>query len=74
MIGGVVAAVLAQVGNSAVDVLVPVLAADAVEVFRPDLFVAFAALALAVLLSMGSGLLPAMRAAAQQPMKALHHE
>ena len=74
VIGGVVAAVLSQVGNSAVDALVPVLAADAVEVFRPDLFVAFAALALAVLLSMGSGLLPAMRAAAQQPMKALHHE
>ena len=74
VIGGVVAAVLAQVGNSAVDALVPVLAADAVEVFRPDLFVAIAALVLAVLLSMGSGLLPAMRAAAQQPMKALHHE
>jgi len=74
VIGGVVAAVLSQIGNSAVDALVPVLAADAVEVFRPDLFVAFAALALAVLLSMGSGLLPAVRAAAQQPMKALHHE
>src|SRR6266446_6990003 len=74
VIGGVVASVLSRIGNSAVDALVPVLAADAVEVFRPDVFVAFAALALAVLLSMGSGLLPAMRAAAQQPMKALHHE
>src|SRR5712692_3738095 len=74
VIGGVVAAVLSQMGNSAVDALVPVLAADAVEVFRPDVFVAVGALALAVLLSMGSGLLPAMRAAAQQPMKALHHE
>jgi macrolide transport system ATP-binding/permease protein len=74
VIGGVVAAVLSRIGNSAVDALVPVLAADAVEVFRPDVFVAVAALALAVLLSMGSGLLPAMRAAAQQPMKALHHE
>jgi len=74
VIGGVVAAVLSRLGNSAVDALVPVLAADAVEVFRPDVFVAVAALALAVLLSMGSGLLPAMRAAAQQPMKALHHE
>ena len=74
VIGGVVAAVLSQMGNSAVDALVPVLAADAVEVFRPDVFVAVGALALAVLLSMGSGLLPAVRAAAQQPMKALHHE
>ena len=74
VIGGIVAAVLSQIGNSAVDALVPVLAADAIEVFRPDIVVAVAALALAVLLSMGSGLLPAMRAAAQQPMKALHHE
>ncbi len=74
VIGGVLAAVLSRIGNSAVDALVPVLAADAVEVFRPDVFVAVAALALAVLLSMGSGLLPAMRAAAQQPMRALHHE
>ena len=74
VIGGIVAAVLSQAGNSAVDSLVPALAADAVQVFRPDLVVAIAALALAVLLSMGSGLLPAMRAAAQQPMRALHHE
>ena len=44
------------------------------KVFRPDLVVAIAALALAVLLSMGSGLLPAVRAGAQEPMKALHHE
>src|SRR5258706_2439728 len=74
VIGGVVAAGLSRLANTAVDALVPVLAADAVEVFRPDVFVAVAALALAVLLSMGSGFLPAMRAAAQQPMKALHHE
>jgi ABC-type lipoprotein export system ATPase subunit len=74
IVGGAVAAALSQVGNTAVDSLVPVLATDSVEVFRPDLVVAIAALALAVVLSMGSGLLPAMRAAAQQPMKALHHE
>jgi len=72
--GGVVAAALSGFGNSAIDALVPALATTAVEVFRPDLLVAIAALAFAVLLSMGSGLLPAMRAAAQQPMKALHHE
>jgi putative ABC transport system permease protein len=74
ILGGVVAAVLARLGNSAVDALVPALAAGAVEVFRPDVLIAIAALAFAVVLSMGSGLLPAMRAAAQPPMKALHHE
>jgi putative ABC transport system permease protein len=74
IVGGAVAAALSQVGNTAVDSLVPALATESVEVFRPDLVVAIAALALAVVLSMGSGLLPAMRAAAQQPMKALHHE
>ena len=72
--GGVVAAALSGLGNSAIDALVPALATTAVEVFRPDLLIAIAALVFAVLLSMGSGLLPAMRAAAQQPMKALHHE
>ena len=72
--GGVVAAALSGIGNSAIDGLVPALATTAVEVFRPDLLIAIAALVFAVLLSMGSGLLPAMRAAAQQPMKALHHE
>ena len=74
ILGGGVAALLSRVGNSAVDSLVPSVAGAAVEVFRPDLVVAIAALALAVLLSMGSGLLPAVRAAAQEPMKALHHE
>ena len=74
ILGGLVAAALSQLGNSAVDSLVPDLGAGAVEVFRPDLVIAIAALAFAVVLSMGSGLLPAVRAAAQQPMKALHHE
>jgi macrolide transport system ATP-binding/permease protein len=74
VLGGGVAAFLSRVGNSAVDALVPPVAGAAVEVFRPDLVVAIAALVLAVALSMGSGLLPAVRAAAQEPMKALHHE
>jgi ABC-type lipoprotein export system ATPase subunit/ABC-type antimicrobial peptide transport system permease subunit len=74
VLGGVVAAFLSRLGNSAVDALVPPVAGAAVEVFRPDIVVAVAALVLAVLLSMGSGLLPAVRAAAQEPMKALHHE
>jgi len=74
VLGGGVAAFLSRVGNSAVDAIVPPVAGAAVEVFRPDLVVAIAALALAVLLSMVSGLLPAVRAAAQEPMRALHHE
>jgi ABC-type lipoprotein export system ATPase subunit/ABC-type antimicrobial peptide transport system permease subunit len=74
VLGGGVAAFLSRVGNSAVDAIVPPVAGVTVEVFRPDLVVAIAALALAVLLSMGSGLLPAVRAAAQEPMRALHHE
>jgi macrolide transport system ATP-binding/permease protein len=74
LLGGAVAVFLSRVGNSAVDAIVPAIAGVAVEVFRPDLVLAAGALVFAVLLSMGSGLLPAIRAAAQEPMKALHHE
>ncbi len=74
ILGGAVAAVLARAGNSAVDAILPPVASIDSEVFRPDLVVALIALGLAVLLSVGSGLLPAIRAAAQDPMKALHHE
>ncbi|HZQ48890.1 MAG TPA: ATP-binding cassette domain-containing protein [Candidatus Dormibacteraeota bacterium] len=74
ILGGSVAALLARAGNSAVDAIVPSLAGVSVEAFRPDFTTALVALVLAVALSMGSGMLPAMRAAAQQPMKALHHE
>jgi macrolide transport system ATP-binding/permease protein len=74
VLGGSIAALLARAGNSAVDTIVPSVAGLAVEVFRPDFAVAVVALVVAVVLSIGSGLLPAMRAAAQEPMKALHHE
>ena len=74
VVGGVVAAFLSRLGNSAVDSIVPPASGASVEVFRPDLLVALAALVVAVGLSIVSGLLPAMRAAAQEPMKALHHE
>jgi ABC-type lipoprotein release transport system permease subunit len=74
ILGGSVAALLARAGNSAVDAIVPSVAGVSVEAFRPDIAVALVALVVAVALSMGSGLLPAMRAAAQEPMKALHHE
>ena len=74
LLGGAVAAFLSRVGNSAVDAVVPAIAGAAVEVFRPEVVVAAGALVFAVALSMGSGYLPAVRAAAQEPMKALHHE
>ena len=74
VLGGSVAALLARAGNSMVDAFVPSVAGVSVEAFRPDFTTAVIALVLAVALSMGSGLLPAMRAAAQEPMKALHHE
>jgi putative ABC transport system permease protein len=74
VLGAVAGALLARAGNSAVDSLVPAVARGSFEVFRPDLVAGLLALGVAVVLSMGSGLLPAMRAAAQEPMKALHHE
>jgi putative ABC transport system permease protein len=74
ILGGSLAALLARLGNSAVDAFVPNIAGLSLEAFRPDLAAAAIALLVAVALSMGSGLLPAMRAAAQQPMRALHHE
>jgi putative ABC transport system permease protein len=74
ILGAGVAAELASLGNSMVDRMVPTVSGVAAEVFRPDLVLTLAALALAVVLSIGSGWLPAMRAAAQEPMKALHHE
>ncbi len=74
VLGGSVAGLLAQAGNSAVDAIIPPVAGAAVEGFRPDIAVGLAALVFAVALSMGSGLLPAMRAAAQEPIRALHHE
>ena len=74
VLGGAVAGFLSGVGNSVVDAIVPAIAGAAVEVFRPDVVIAAGALVFAVALSMGSGYLPAVRAAAQEPMKALHHE
>ena len=74
ILGAAVAAGLSRTGNSIVDSVVPPVAGIAAEVFRPDVVVTMIAVGVAVLLSVGSGLLPAVRAAAQDPMKALHHE
>ena len=74
LIGTAIAIALAKVGNAAVDRLTQYVAAGGIDVFRTDAWVVVAALALAVLLSTVSGLLPAVRAALQDPVKALRYE
>ncbi len=74
LIGTVVAVGLARLGNTAVDRLTQGVAAGGLDVFRPDVWVVVAALALAVVLSTVSGLLPAVRAGLQDPVKALRYE
>ena len=74
LIGTVIAVALARVGNTAVDRLTQGVASGGLDVFRTDAWVVVAALALAVLLSTVSGLLPAVRAGLQDPVKALRYE
>ena len=74
LIGTIIAVALARVGNAAVDRFTQGVAAGGLDVFRTDAWVVVAALALAVLLSTVSGLLPAVRAALQDPVKALRYE
>jgi putative ABC transport system permease protein len=74
LIGTIIAVALARVGNAAVDRFTQGVAAGGLDVFRTDAWVVAAALALAVVLSTVSGLLPAVRAALQDPVKALRYE
>jgi macrolide transport system ATP-binding/permease protein len=74
LIGALVAVGLARLGNEAVDRLTSSMGAGGFDVFRTDVPVVAAAVALAVLLSTVSGLLPAVRGASQDPAKALRHE
>jgi ABC-type lipoprotein export system ATPase subunit len=74
LIGTLAAVGLARLGNTAVDRLSQGVSAGSLDVFRPDAWVVVAALALAVLLSTVSGLLPAVRAGLQDPVKALRYE
>jgi putative ABC transport system permease protein len=74
IIGTIVAVGLARLGNTAVDRLTTGVAAAGLDVFRTEWWVVVAALVIAVLLSTVSGLLPAVRAALQDPVKALRYE
>jgi putative ABC transport system permease protein len=74
LVGAGVAIGLARLGNSAVNRLTQSVTAAGLDVFRTDLTVVAAALLLAVALSMVSGLLPALRAAREDPARALRYE
>jgi ABC-type lipoprotein export system ATPase subunit/ABC-type antimicrobial peptide transport system permease subunit len=74
LVGTMAAVALAQLGNAAVDRLAQSVAGAGIEVFQTNVVVGAAALVLAVLLSTVSGLLPAVRAARQDPSRALRYE
>ncbi len=74
VLGALVAVVLARLGNVAVDYLAQGTVGGGLDVFRQDLLAAVGAIALAIVLSTASGLLPALRAARQDPVTALRYE
>ena len=74
LIGILVAVGLGRLGNSAVDRLTQSVSSGDFDVFRTDFAVVAAGLVLAVVLSTVSGLLPALRAARQDPVRALRYE
>ena len=74
LVGAIVAAGLGRLGNAAVDRLTQSVAGTGFDVFRFDALVVVAAVFLAVVLSTVSGLLPAVRAAGQDPARAFHYE
>ncbi|TMB75971.1 MAG: ABC transporter permease [Chloroflexi bacterium] len=74
LVGVLIAVGLGRLGNAAVDRLTQSVSATAFDVFRTDVPVLLVAVMLAVLLSTISGLLPALRAARQDPSRALRYE
>ena len=74
LIGVVVAVGLGRLGNAAVDRLTQAVSSASFDVFRIDVWVLIVALIIAVILSTISGLLPALRAALQDPARALRYE
>ncbi|HSS60855.1 MAG TPA: ATP-binding cassette domain-containing protein [Candidatus Limnocylindrales bacterium] len=74
LVGAVVAVGLARLGNAAVDRLIQSVTSAGFDVFRTDFLVVVVAVIIAVVLSTVSGLLPALRAARQDPSRALRYE
>jgi ABC-type antimicrobial peptide transport system permease subunit len=74
LVGALVAVGLGRLGNAAVDRLTQSVTATGFDVFRIDFRVVVLAVILAALLSMVSGLLPALRGARQDPARALRYE
>ncbi|GAC1667141.1 MAG: ABC transporter ATP-binding protein/permease [Candidatus Dormibacteraceae bacterium] len=74
LLGILVAIGLGRLGNTAVDRLTQSVTNTGFDVFRTDFAVVGIALGLAVVLSTVSGLLPALRAARQDPVRALRYE
>jgi putative ABC transport system permease protein len=71
--GGLVG-ILVAVGNAVVDRITQSVTSSGFDVFRTDFAVVGIALLLAIVLSTVSGLLPALRAARQDPVRALRYE
>jgi macrolide transport system ATP-binding/permease protein len=74
LIGALVAVGLGRLGNAAVDRLTQSVASTGFDVFRTDVPIVLIAIFLAIVLSGVSGLLPALRAALQDPARALRYE
>jgi len=74
IVGAMVAVGLGRLGNAAVDRLTQSFTGTGFEVFRTDVPVVLIAILLAALLSTVSGLLPVLRAAGQDPARALRYE
>ncbi len=74
LVGAFVAVGLGRLGNAAVDRLTQSITGSGFEVFRTDVPIVLIALLIAVVLSTVSGLLPALRAAVQDPSRALRYE
>jgi macrolide transport system ATP-binding/permease protein len=74
IVGALVAVGLGRLGNEAVDRLTESVTGSGFDVFRTDVPVVLIAVLIAAVLSTVSGLLPALRAARQDPARALRYE